>query len=126
MHTKALSLPEKDLLCMRVGFVGVQMKRHPKPYYKLAYRINLLNDSELSVRILGRKWLIIQHNGTRSIIEAGQVFNAEPILAPGAVFTLFGSLHFPRLPRRLELRLFGKDQTGQPFITPPLKLTTEI
>ena len=126
MHTKALSLPERDLLSMRVGFTGVQIKRYPKPYYRIAYRINLLNDSELSVRLLGRKWLIIQHNGNRSIIEAGQVFNAEPILAPGAVFTLFGSLNFPRLPRRMELRLFGKDQTGLPFITPPLKLAPEI
>jgi uncharacterized protein affecting Mg2+/Co2+ transport len=126
MHTKAHSLAEKDLLRMRVALCAVQIKRHPKPYYQVAYRINLLNDSELSVRLMGRKWLITQHNGNHKIIEAGQVFNAEPILAPGAVFTLFGSHNFSRLPRRMELRLFGKDQLGTPFITPPLSLKADF
>ncbi|MBQ3525928.1 MAG: ApaG domain [Akkermansia sp.] len=122
MHTKAHSLQEQDLLRLRPALVAIQLKRHPEPAYTVVYRISLLNHSKLSVKILGRKWRITDTHGDTKIIEGSQIFNSEPVLQPGAVFSISGGLENPRLPRLAELRLFGKDQLGRPFITPPLEL----
>ena len=49
-----------------------------------------------------------------------KVFNDYPTLAPGAVFSCSGCHEFDSPPVSMELRLFGNDELGTPFISAPL------
>lgn len=118
----AKRLPVRDTVNMKVALVAVQTIRTPQPCYRVIFRINLHNTGNLSVRLMGRKWTMRDTSGQTKIVEAAQLFNNEPILTPGAVFSFSGQQEFSRPPRRMVLRLFGKDQAGRPFITPPLRL----
>ena len=121
----AKRLPVRDTVQMKPALVAVQTVRSPQPCYRVIFRINLLNTGTISVRLMGRKWFMTDISGQTNIIEAAQVFNNEPILTPGAVFSFCGQQEFARPPQQIILRLFGKDQAGRPFITPPLQLPLE-
>ncbi|MBE6419037.1 MAG: ApaG domain [Akkermansiaceae bacterium] len=115
-------LPELDTLRMRVALAGLQLVREPLPCYKVFYRINLLNNGVGSVRLLGRKWRLQDACGQVRIIEAAGVFNSEPVLPPGAVFSFSGGHCFEKPPVYLGLSLFGQARGGIPFMTPPLEI----
>ncbi len=115
-------LPQRDLLKMRVALAGVRAERSPEPRYVVFFRVNLRNKSNLSVRLMGRKWLLQDYAADTRIIEATRVFNDEPILSPGAVFSFSGCQYFRKPPVMAELRLFGKDQSGGAFISPALRV----
>ncbi len=115
-------LPELATVRMRVALVGLLLVREPVPRYKVFYRINLLNVGQGSVRLLGRKWQLEDACGNLQIIEAAQVFNDEPVLTPGAVFSFCGCHYFDKPPAYMALRLFGQEHNGYPFITPALVL----
>lgn len=120
MSTEAATLPILDALSMRVTLAGLRITRGPEPLYHVFFRICLHNAAGFSVRLKGRKWLLQDSGGASRIIEAAQVFNQDPILTPGAVFSCSGGQTFSRLPVNMEVRFFGEDQWGRPFITPAL------
>ncbi len=120
MSTDRLSLPVLDVLDMGIALAGVQLTRYPGPVYHVFYRIRLHNAGECSVRLKGRKWFLQDNTGDSRIIEAAHVFNQDPILTPGAVFSFSGCQEFSRPPVHMELRFFGEDQWGAPFISPAL------
>ncbi|MBR1998105.1 MAG: ApaG domain [Akkermansia sp.] len=115
-------LPELATVRMRAALVGLQLVREPLPRYKVFFRINILNEGQGSVRLLGRKWQLEDACGNLQIIEAAQVFNDEPVLTPGAVFSFSGGHYFDKPPAYMALRLFGQEHNGHPFITPALVL----
>lgn len=113
-------LPELATLRMRVALVGMQLVRVPHPCYKVFYRINLLNEGRGSVRLLGRKWQLEDTTGLVRIVQAERVFNSEPVLSPGAVFSFSGCQCFDKPPVYMGLSLFGQDGAGRPFMTPQM------
>lgn len=113
-------LPILDILHMQVALLGLHVSRYPTPQYRVCFRICLHNAGDMSVRLRGRKWLLQSADGQSHIIEAAQVFNQYPVLTPGAVYSYSGSHCFSRLPLNMEVRFFGEDQWGSPFITPAL------
>lgn len=120
MSTDSLSLPVVDVLDMGISLAGLRISRYPEPVYHVFYRIRLHNAGEYSVRLKGRKWFLQDSTGDSRIIEAAHVFNQDPILTPGAVFSYSGYQPFARPPVQMELRFFGEDQWGSPFISPAL------
>ncbi|MBR5522448.1 MAG: ApaG domain [Akkermansia sp.] len=114
------NIPERDLLNMTVARVGMTLLRRPVPMYKLCFQLHFCNVSQTSVRLLGRKWTMRDSSGQTRIIEAGEVFNQEPVLVPGAVFSYAGQQDFTHPPVSMQVRFFGVDQMNEPFITPPL------
>lgn len=120
MSTDRLSLPVLDVLDMGIAMAGLRITRYPEPLYHVFFRIRLHNAADFSVRLKGRKWLLRDTSGESRIIEAANVFNQAPILIPGAVFSYGGCQDFSRAPINMEVRFFGEDQWGAPFITPAL------
>ncbi len=116
----ATNLPERDLLNMSVARTGMHLLRRPVPLYRLFFQLQFHNVSDTGVRLLGRKWILRDSSGQTRIIEAGQVFNQEPVLAPGAVFSYAGQHDFSHPPVSVQVRFFGTDQLHEPFITPAL------
>lgn len=120
MSTDRLLLPISDVLDMGISVAGMRVTRYPSPLYEVFFRLRMNNAGASSIRLKGRKWLLQDHSGETRIIEAAHVFNQDPILAPGAVFSYSGCQHFTRQPVKMELRFFGENQLGEPFITPAL------
>lgn len=121
MNTDATTpLPERDFLHMGLALAAAQCSPRESPRYRLLFRINLHNTSPLSLRLLGRKWVLRERAAPTRIIEAQMVFNARPVLEPGSIFSFCGCHDFSTPPTGVELRLFGVDQTNAPFITPTL------
>ncbi len=121
MRTDARQLPERDCLDMGISLAAMHTRRRPVPSYRVLFRLRMQNTSRGSVRLIGRKWMLRDAAGATRIIEASQVFNQQPVLKPGEVFSYSGCHDFsPAAPVGMELRLFGTDQSNRPFITPPL------
>ncbi len=115
------SLPERDYLDMGICFSAMRVSRGRVPSYKVMFRLCFMNVGEESVRLVGRKWLLRDAAGNTRIVEAAEVFNQQPVLRPGDVFSYSGCQDFsPAAPRAMELRFFGTDQSNRPFMTPPL------
>ncbi len=120
MSTEPRSLPERDYLDMGVSLCRVQAARHPRPRYRVCYRLRMYNAGRASLRLLGRKWTLRDTAGNTRIIEADRVFNQQPVLKPGDAFSYGGSAVFEAPPCGMEVRFFGMDQGNRPFISPPL------
>lgn len=120
MSTESRSLPVRDYLDMGLTMTALQGVRHPRPSYRLLFRLRLTNAGRGSVRLLGRKWTLRDRDGNTRIIEAEQVFNQQPVLTPGAVFSYSGCQHFDTVPAGAEVRFFGTDSANEPFISPAL------
>ncbi len=115
------SLPERDCLDMGICCSAMSVSRGPLPQYRVMFRLRLMNASDESLRLIGRKWILRDAAGNIRIVEAEEVFNQQPVLRPGDVFSYSGCQDFsPAAPRAMELRFFGTDQANRPFITPPL------
>ncbi len=120
MSTKSHTLPVYTPLELHLVMSGVQAMRRPRPLYRTLFRISICNTGLHPVRLLGRKWILRERNGNTRIIEASKVFNDYPTLAPGAVFSCSGCHEFDTPPVAMELRIFGNDELGTPFISAPL------
>ena len=120
MSTKCHTLPVYTPLELHLVMSGVQAIRRPRPVYRTLFRISICNTGNQAVRLLGRKWTLRDRSGNTRIIEASKVFNDYPTLIPGAVFSCSGCHEFDSPPVAMELRLFGNDELGAPFISEPL------
>ncbi len=115
------SLPVQDCLDMGICLSALRVGRGRRPSYRVMFRLRMQNIGEESVRLIGRKWVLRDAAGETRIIEAAEVFNQQPVLRPGDVFSYSGCQDFsPAPPTAMELRFFGTDQSNSPFITPPL------
>ena len=123
MSTESRRLPVRDYLDMGVTMTALQYARHPRPAYRVTFRLRMTNAGRGSVRLLGRKWTLRDRSGATRIIEADHVFNDQPVLTPGSVFSYGGCHTFTDEPTGIEVRFFGTDQRNEAFITPALKLS---
>ena len=121
MSTEAQTLPVYAPLELRLVMSGVQAMRRPRPVYRSLFRISICNMGPGAVRLHGRKWTLRERNGNTRIVEAAGIFNETPVLMPGAVFSCSGTQEFETPPVAMELRLFGADESGIPFISEPLR-----
>ena len=104
-------------------FRSITLPGANSPVYRLVFRINIVNASSISVKLFARKWTIVDMNGNYRVIEAENVFNTQPILAPHGVFS-FGGMHdFATLPLSVELSIAGVDQLLAPFLSYPYTFT---
>lgn len=120
MSTNSRTLPVRDCLDMGIAVSGIRIARNPRPAYQLIFRLRMNNKGNRSVRLLGRKWILRERGGRTRIIEAANVFNQQPVLTPGAVFSCGGCQDFDTPPTAAEVCFFGTDSRNQAFITPPL------
>lgn len=55
-------------------------------YYKFVYRIRIRNDSDRTVQLVSRHWIIVDANGERQEVRGGGVVGRQPVLEPGQAF----------------------------------------
>lgn len=116
-------LPERSFLKVSIPVTDYCLADCVGSMYRVVFRVNIFNDSRLSVRLMARKWTIVDNWDNMHIIEADHVFGTYPVLAPGGVFSYGGMRDFSSLPKRMELRIVGADQLLVPFISKPCYVT---
>jgi len=85
--------------------------------YCFAYFITIHNDSDVSVTIKGRKWVVWAEDGEILTVEGPGVVGQTPFLQPGESFT-YNSHHLLRTKfGRAEGSYLGLDSEGRAVLT---------
>ncbi len=97
--------------------------------HAFVYFITILNGSDRTVTLLGRKWVIEHADGTQLVVEGDGIVGETPRLAPGEQFS-YNSYHITGCDARTCGSFHGVDDLGRkihvllaPFelrIPPPL------
>jgi ApaG protein len=72
-----------DRLCYHHG--GPTLS--PDKPHAFVYYITIRNASDLTVTLLGRKWVIEHSDGSRQVIEGDKIVGETPRLAPGEQYS---------------------------------------
>ena len=109
--TVPLELPglkvELDKLVYRHG--GDQLPAD-RPH-AFIYYLTIRNDSDRTVTLLGRKWVIENADGTRLVVEGDKIVGETPTLPPGGHFS-YNSYHVGSCNSRAHGSFHGHDETG--------------
>ncbi|MCF7686771.1 MAG: ApaG domain [Cephaloticoccus sp.] len=97
-----------DKLCYHHGGCSLPAD---KPH-AFVYFISILNGSEHTVTLLGRKWVIEHEDGTRLVIEGDKIVGETPRLAPGEQFT-YNSMHVSGCDAVARGCFHGVDENGR-------------
>ena len=109
--TAPLELPglkvELDKLVYRHG--GEQLPAD-RPH-AFIYYLTIRNDSDRTVTLLGRKWVIENSDGTQLVVEGDKIVGETPTLPPGGHFS-YNSYHVGNCDSRAHGSFHGHDETG--------------
>lgn len=75
------------------------------------YYLTIRNDSDRTVLLLARKWVVEHADGTRLVIEGDKIVGETPHLAPGEHFS-YNSYHVTGLDARVSGSFHGVDEHG--------------
>ena len=110
--TTPLELPglsvELDKLVYRHG--GEQLPAD-RPH-AFIYHLTIRNDSDRTVTLLGRKWVIENADGTSIVVEGDKIVGETPTLAPGGHFS-YNSYHVGSCSSRAFGSFHGLDEAGR-------------
>jgi len=84
--------------------------------YAFAYFITILNESEVTVTIKGRKWVVTDASGKRVVVEGDGVVGQFPRLRTGEHFS-YRSHHVLASDSSAEGAYIGVTDGGEPVIT---------
>jgi len=110
---------ELDKLVYRHG--GGQLP--PDKPHAFIYFLTIRNDSERTVTLLGRKWVIEHADGSRQVVEGDKIVGETPTLAPGEHFS-YNSYHIGPGNARVHGSFHGLDGQGRRIFVsiPPFDL----
>jgi len=81
-----------------------------KPH-AFVYFITIRNGSDRTLTLLGRKWVVLNADGTRLVIEGDKIVGDTPRLAPGEAFS-YNSYHFTGIDASAHGSFHGVDEFG--------------
>ncbi len=84
-----------------------------KPH-AFVYFITIKNESDRIVTLLGRKWVIEDADGSRTVVEGEKIVGETPRLAPGEHFS-YNSYHVTGCSARVRGSFHGVDEYGRPI-----------
>lgn len=83
----------------------------PDRPHAFIYFLSIHNDSDRTVTLLGRKWLILHEDGSRHVVEGDKIVGETPRLAPGEHFS-YNSFHVTDRGARCHGSFHGLDEHG--------------
>jgi ApaG protein len=111
MPPAPLELPglrvELDKLVYRHG--GGELP--PDRPHAFIYYLTVHNESQRTVTLLGRKWLVENSDGTRLVIEGDGIVGQTPRLEPGEHFS-YNSYHITAQDAQVHGSFHGVDEQG--------------
>ena len=82
----------------------------PHPF---VYEVSIHNESDQTVNIFGRKWIVRDENGETMVVEGDGVVGQFPQLKPGETFT-YNSYHIIKSMSTASGSFFGATGKGRP------------
>jgi ApaG protein len=79
--------------------------------HAFVYFITIKNGSDRTITLLGRKWTILQADGSHLVIEGEKIVGETPRLAPGEHFS-YNSYHVTGCRARAQGCFHGVDEFG--------------
>ena len=77
------------------------------------YFLSIQNNSDVTVTIRGRKWVVTHDDGTQLVVEGDGVVGQHPVIPPGEKFS-YNSFHaIPTRQARAEGAFIGVDEFGR-------------
>jgi ApaG protein len=80
--------------------------------HAFVYFITIRNDSDRTITLLGRKWVIRHGDGSQLVIEGDKIVGETPRLAPGEQFA-YNSYHVTDRSAEVHGSFHGVDDTGR-------------
>ena len=84
----------------------------PDQPHAFIYYLTIRNDSDRTVTLLGRKWVIEHADGTSLVVEGDKIVGETPTLAPGEHFS-YNSYHVTACNGRVAGSFHGLDAEGR-------------
>lgn len=94
----------------------------PHPF---VYGITIENESEETVTIKGRKWVVTDVRGNKVVVEGDGVVGKFPRLAPGERFS-YNSYHVIGCDSIAEGAFIGVNDEGEPVVTRIPRFTMNV
>lgn len=93
-----------------------------KPH-AFVYFITIHNGSDHAITLLGRKWVLVNDEGRRTVIEGDKIVGETPRLAPGESFS-YNSYHMSGENALAQGSFHGVDERGEKIhvILPPFEM----
>jgi ApaG protein len=108
-----------DRLCHHHGGASLP----PDKPHAFVYFVTIRNGSDRTVTLLGRKWVIENPDGSRTVIEGDRIVGETPRLDPGEQFS-YNSFHVTGDDARVHGSFHGLDDRGNRVyvVLPPFEL----
>jgi ApaG protein len=116
-------LPGLSVTVDRVVYDGTRPAPADRPH-PFVYQISIHNDSERTVSIFGRKWIVRDAQGDTMVVEGDGVVGQFPTLLPGQTFT-YDSYHVIKSASTATGSFFGRTMEGDPVaaVIPPFTMS---
>lgn len=114
MIKKSRELPGLTATVSRVVHVAPGDKIATDKPHAFVYFIAVRNGSDETVTLLGRKWVVHENGGRRTVIEGDGIVGRQPRLRPGGHFS-YNSFHTTEGDARAEGSFHGVDASGRPI-----------
>ncbi len=88
----------------------------PDKPFRFIYSITIRNESEETVTLRGRKWVVREENGETTAVEGDGLVGKFPRLEPGESFS-YNSTHVVAHPAVAEGAYFGTTDDGEAVFT---------
>jgi ApaG protein len=92
------------------GHDGLQLP--PDQPHAFIYYLTIRNESDRTVTLLGRKWIIEHADGTQLVVEGDKIVGETPTLMPGEQFS-YNSYHVGAGNARAYGSFHGLDDDGR-------------
>ncbi|RME68831.1 MAG: ApaG domain [Verrucomicrobia bacterium] len=91
--------------------------------HAFVYHLTIRNNSNRTIRLLGRKWVVEDADGNHRVIEGDRIVGQTPKLAPGEAFS-YNSFHLTAGNARARGSFHGVDEFGNKIhvCTPVLEM----
>ncbi len=103
---------------IRIETSSVYLSDYSKPKkneFLFCYRVSITNDSDKTVQLMSRHWIIIDSNSHRDEVVGDGVLGKQPILAPGENHTYYSFCNLKTNLGSMEGSYFFADTNGAEF-----------
>lgn len=97
-----------DRLVYRQG--GLELP--PEQPHAFIYYLTIRNDSDRTITLLGRKWVVEHADSTQLVVEGDKIVGETPRLDPGQNFS-YNSYHVTHCDARAHGSFHGVDEQGR-------------
>ncbi len=110
MH-RPVELPGLQVRLDRLVYRHDPENTPPDRPHVFIYFITIENQSERTVTLVGRRWVIEEATGRRQIVEGDKIVGETPCLPPGGHFS-YNSFHITACSARVQGSFHGLDDEG--------------